>query len=260
MRSYIIDHSEIAVSFKYPNLNDSLFFELRNITNINIDALSEIEKVKKISGYVHSLFSHNGNNIPSSLDPITIIKEARKGKSFRCVEYSFLAANLLWAYGIPVRTVGLKTKDMETRKKFAGHVIVEFWSFEFQKWIMLDVQFGIILKYKKGFLSAIELGERLDQGLSVECISIVQSRFSSEINTKKQKFLNSIKYTEWIHQYLYFFDTLLDLRLKTTEQDRISDKRVMLIPIGVNPPKVFQKTIFINAIYTHSILDFYPPY
>ena len=138
MRSYITNHSEISVSFKYPDINGSFFSELRNMTNIDADTLSEIEKVKKISGYVHSLFSHNGNNIPSSLNPITIIKEAREGKSFRCVEYSFLTVSLLWAYGIPARTIGLKTKNMETRETEAGHVIVEFWSFKFSKRFIIN--------------------------------------------------------------------------------------------------------------------------
>lgn len=251
MKSYISDHSEISVDFKYPNPGNPLFTELKKMTNINTENLSEIKKVKKISGHAHSLFPH-GNDKPSLLSPITIIKEAREGKSFRCVEYSFLTISLLWAYGIPARIVGLKTKDMETRETYAGHVIVEFWSFKFQKWIMIDVQFGIIPKDEKGFLSAVELGEKLDKGLSVEYILVAQSRFSSETDTKK--------YTEWIHPYLYFFDTPLDLRLETTEQNRLSDKRVMLIPLGVDPPKVFQKIIPINAIYTHSILDFYPPY
>lgn len=254
MRSYIADQSEISVSFRYPDLNDPLFPELKSITNINVDTLPEIKKVKKISGYVHSLFFHSRSNRLSSLNPITIIKEARGGKSFRCVEHSFLTVSLLWAYGIPARMVGLKTKDMETRETEAGHVIAEFWSSKFQKWIMIDVQFGIIPKYKKDFLSALKLGEKLDQGLTVEYILVSQSRFSPETDTKK--------YTKWIHPYLYFFDTALNLKslANTTEQDRVSDKRLMLIPLGVVPPKVFQKTISINAIYTHSILDFYPPY
>ena len=237
MISYITNRSEISVSFKYPNLNNPLFSELRSITNINVNALAEIEKVKRISGYAHSLFFHSRSNKASLLNPITIIKEAREGKSFRCVEHSFLTVSLLWAYGIPSRMVGLKTKDMETKESDAGHVVVEFWSFKFQKWIMIDVQFGIIPKYERDFLAAIELGEKLDQGLAVEYILVLQSRFSPETDIKK--------YTKWIHPYLYFFDTVLDLRslINTTEQKRLSDKRLMLIPLRVVPPKVFQKTI-----------------
>ncbi|TFB07995.1 hypothetical protein E3V08_06165 [Candidatus Atribacteria bacterium MT.SAG.1] len=248
MKSYITDRSEISINFKYPDFNDSLFVELRKMTNINLDNLSEIDKMREISGYAHSLFSH-GNDKSSLLNPITIIEEARKGKSFRCVEHSFLGAGLLWAYGIPARTIGLKTKDVETREVYAGHYTIEFWNYEFKKWIMIDVQFGIIPKYKEGFLSAFELGEKLDQGLPVKYIPIVKSRFSSEKNSKE--------YTEWIHKYLYFFDTFLNLKLNTTEENRFSDKRVMLIPLGVNPPKVFQRIFPINAIYTHSVLDFY---
>jgi hypothetical protein len=249
MKSYITDRSEISISFKYPNFKDPLFPKLRSIANLEVANLPEAEKVKKISGYAHSLFSH-GNDIPSLLDPIIIIKEVREGKSFRCVEHSYLATSLLFAYGMPARIVGLKTKDAETREICAGHVVVEFWSAEFKKWIMVDVQFGIIPKYEKDFLSAIELGEKLDQNLPVEYVSIARPCFFSGEESKK--------YTEWIHPYLYFFDTPLDLKLKTTEKKRFSSKRIMLIPIGATPPKVFQKITPINAVYTHSILDFYP--
>lgn len=46
-------------------------------------------------------------------------------KRFRCVEYSIVAAGALNALGIPARTVGLRTKYVETELWSAGHVVAE---------------------------------------------------------------------------------------------------------------------------------------
>lgn len=252
MQKYITDTSEIDFDFQYPDLDSYVFSELKNITQINFDIeTDELEKVKIIAGYTHNLFSHNGNNIPSSCDPITIINEAKQGKSFRCVEYSYLTTTLLWAYKIPARIIGLKTNNMETREAGAGHVVIEFWSNEFQKWIMADVQAGIIPKADGVCLSAFEFGEKIDQNRNIEFVLINNSRFS--IGNDKQK------YIEWIKEYLYFFDTPIRMNLfeNYSEKDRLQEQKVMLIPLGISPPQVFQKIFPINAVYTHSVLDFY---
>lgn len=252
MQKYITDKTEIHFDFQYPDMNDQIFSELKNITNIDFGIeTNELEKVKIVIGYVHNLFSHDGNNIPSSFDPITIINEAKQGKSFRCVEYSYLTTALLWTYKIPARIVGLKTQDMSTREAGAGHVVVEFWSNEFEKWIMCDVQAGVILKSNNVFLSDFELGEKINQNENIEFVLVNNSRFS--INS------DSRKYIDWIKEYLYFFDTPIKITFseKLTEEDRLKEQKAMLIPLEVEPPKVFQKIFPINAIYTHSILDFY---
>lgn len=251
MQKYNTTTSELSIDFKYPDINDPLFSDLRN--NVKIDLKTDagdLDKVKIISGFVHNLFTHNGDSKPSSLNPLTILKEARQGKSFRCVEYSLLTTALLWAYEIPARIVGLKTSDVGIREFGAGHVVVEFWSTEFQKWIMIDVQAGIIPKYKDVYLSAFELREETEQNSILEYIPINNSRFSKT---------DSEKYTEWIRQYLYFFDTPLETTFSQTytEENRLAEEKLILIPLGVEPPKVFQKVIPINAVYTHSVLDFY---
>lgn len=198
MQKYITDTSEIDFNFQYPDLDSHVFSELKNITKINFDIeTDELEKVKIITGYTHLLFSHDGNNTPSSSDPITMINEAKQGKSFRCVEYSYLTMTLLWAYKIPARIIGLKTHNAETREAGAGHVVIEFWSNTFQKWIMSDVQAGIIPKADTAFLSAFEFGEKINENGNIDFVLINNSRFS--IDNDKQK------YIEWIKEYLYFF-------------------------------------------------------
>jgi len=252
MQKYITNKSEIDFTFQYPDTNDDIFTELKNITQIKFGiGINELEKVKVIAGYTHNFFSHDGNKIPSLFDPITIINEAKQGKSFRCVEYSYLTTALLWTYNIPARIVGLKTQDMSTRETGAGHVVIEFWSTKFQKWIMCDVQAGVIPKSENVFLSTFEFSEKINQNKDIEFVLVNNSQFSLQNYSKK--------YVDWIKEYLYFFDTPLKIIFseKLTEEDRLKEQKVMLVPLGIESPKVFQKIIPINAIYTHSVLDFY---
>jgi hypothetical protein len=251
MQQYNSTTSEIHFSFKYPDANDPILSKLKELAAITFDSnASELEKIKVIIGYAHSLFTHNGDNSPSSSDPLTILKEAKSGKEFRCVEYSLLASALLWSYGIPSRVIGLKTSDVETRKYGAGHVVIEFWSKDHKKWIMCDVQAGIIPTFNNELLSAFELGEKVNQGLLVDYIPVNGSRFPSN-----KSFADMPAYIDWVREYLYFYDT--PTAITFLDIDRKKQLIAMLVPLGVEPPKMFQGMFTMNAVYTHSVLDFY---
>lgn len=243
---------EVNFNFRYPDTHDPVLIELKELATITIDPqATELERVKNILGYAHGMFTHNGDNQPSSLDPITIIKEARLGKEFRCVEYSLLAVALLWAYAIPARMVGLKTSDVETREYGAGHAVIEFWGPDFEKWIMCDVQAGIIPSSLSSLLSAFELGEKVKHDLSIDYVPVNGSRFA-----KNSSFATMQSYTDWVKEYLYFFDTPIEIIFSDTDLSK--QQIAMLVPQGVKPPKMFQNLFAMNAVYTHSMLDFYP--
>ncbi len=233
MEKYNSDTKEIDLHFQYPAQNNPMLTELSGVASIETDpSKSELQNIKDIIGYAHGLFTHDGDNVPSSSDPLTILKEAQTGQSFRCVEYSTLAAGLLWANGVPARTVGLKTSDVETREYGAGHVVIEFWSNELDKWVMCDVQAGIIPQHEDTPLSAYELNQRLGQNGSVEYVPVTSSRFSTDKTYDEKP-----SYSEWIKEYLYFIDTPVHLTLGN--EDKPEQQIAMLIPLGVKPPKMF---------------------
>ncbi len=238
--------SKDELNFRYPDTNNPILSKLRETAELKLDTnLSGLEKVRTILGYAHNLFTHNGDNQPPATDPLTILLEAQAGRQFRCVEYSILGAALLWAYGIPARTLGLKTRDVETREYGAGHVVVEHWSREYHKWIMCDVQVGVIPTSEETLLSAFELGEKIEQNLPVEYIPVEGSRFHGDIQA----------YVQWVEEYLYFFDTMTTLTFDPIDQQK--EEITMLVPLGVVPPKMFQGMFEMNAVYTNSIESFY---
>ncbi len=237
--------------FEYPIQGSPILSELKHLSGIELNSeKSELENAKDIIGYAHSLFTHDGDNNPSSADPLTILKEALAGQSFRCVEYSTLATGLLWANGIPARTIGLKTSDVETREYGAGHVVIEFWSDDLNKWVMSDVQAGLIAESENVPLSAYELRQHLDSGKPVNYIPVTGSKF-----VPNDPFGERPSYSDWIHEYLYFIDTPTSLTLGN--EDKSKEQIAMLIPEGTQPPKTFQGMFEMNALYTHKPQDFY---
>lgn len=252
MSNYNTETYEINPHFKYSIADNSSLARLRQLADINIGSgTSEFHNAEAIVGYVHQLFAHDGDNEPSSADPLTILSEAKAGQSFRCVEYSILAVGLLWAHRIPARTIGLKTSDVETRKYGAGHVVIEFWSVDYNKWAMCDVQAGIIPTYDKIPISAYELASYLQSNEDVIFSPIKYSRFK-----QNARYGDKESYKEWIKEYLCFIDTPLDLTLDNG--DRRKQQIVMLVPNDKKYPISFQGLFDMNALYTHSVKDFYP--
>ena len=205
-------------------------------------------RVKEIAGYVHNLFEHDGATIPKSLSPFDIVEAAKNGASMRCVEYSFLLAALLWAYDIPARVVGLKKKTMETDTEAAGHVVVEFWDRDHNKWVMCDPQAGVIPFANLTPLSAYELDQEIVRGAIISYEKVLNARFYDE---------HSIDYTNWVKDYLFYFDTAIDQNYLITNEERLVERKLMLIPEDVPEPKIFQGKFPINAVYTKSANDFY---
>ncbi|MCK4751805.1 MAG: transglutaminase domain-containing protein [Planctomycetes bacterium] len=213
-------------------------------------AKDDYEKLRLITGWVQKQWKHNGNNKPSKSDPLTILKEASEGKSFRCVEYAKVVAGCARSLGMPSRTLALKRSDVENAKSSAGHVVAEVWLNQFNKWVFVDGQWGAIPEANGVPLNAIEFQN------AIACeLAGLKIRFATE---RKQK-----KYLAWIVRYLYYFDFNLDQRFYNaeTEEERISGSKgkIMLVPKGANKPKVFQRKYPIkNCTYISNPKAFYP--
>lgn len=244
------DKKELDIDLNYNCVDNDYFEKLREQNPFTFDKENTLEKVLIICGYAHKLFNHNGDNVPEKNDPIFIIEEAIKGKNFRCVEYSRVASALLLSYGIISRIVWLRTEDVETRESGAGHVVIEFWYTEKQKWVLVEVQEGLIPKGEKGELSSVEFLFEIQNKKPTTFIPVIDSSMSEE---------DFIEYKKWIFQYLFYFF------IKTKAEDfsgnyDANDKNnfLTLTPIGYAAPKVFQKKIPTYSLETHSLIDFYP--
>lgn len=99
---------------------------------------TDFKKVQTIFEWVTNLCQHDGVNVPRNGDPFTILDDVtEKGARYRCVKYSIVILGRLNALGITSRRIRLKTADVETRECGAGHVAVEVYLKDFNKWVLL---------------------------------------------------------------------------------------------------------------------------
>ena len=197
--------------------------------------------------WVHMRWQHDGLNEPTRRDALTILREARNGKNFRCVEYAIVNTACLNAVGLKARTIALYTQDVEVAPVAAAHVATEVFLEDFEKWAFVDPQWDV-MPMMNGFpLNAVELHDaisRQDPDLKLASLS----RISKE------------DYTKWILPYLYYLDVGFDnsQTVAGTNLDAKGKTRLMLVPLGAKQPKIFQGISKIdNCVYTNSLIDFY---
>ncbi len=252
---YLAEKSTHGYQFYYSDtLGNQYLRELRQnygLNNLTSNLPNEFEKIKTILHWSSSQWEHNGSNTPSKSDALTILKEAKAGNKFRCVEYGIVAAASLNAIGIPARVLGLKTRDVGKVRFGAGHVVTEVYSQQYSKWIFIDPQMDILPTLKGIPLNAVEFQKAiLNERQNIELIN-ASGKIEQEL---------AESYINWIGKYLYFFDAAFDQRIDYSIDSKGFEgkKRIMLVPLKAKNPTVFQRKNKINyCVYTNYLSDFY---
>lgn len=232
------------------NENNSYLTTLRqqyNLDEIVAGAANDTEKALRMVNWVHKQWQHNGMNEPSRNDALTILAEVKEGKQFRCVEYGIVTAAALNAINLPARTLGLKTKEVETTEFGAGHVLLEVYLPDLQKWVMLDGQFDVMPVLNNVPLNAVEFQQAIANNYEALEIRSLSGASKSQ-------------YVNWVYPYLYYFDVKFDNREGIAlKRETVDSKRsLMLVPVGAKVPTVFQRDKPMDYLkYTNSIVDFY---
>jgi len=239
------------LSIIYENDNENPFLkELKS--KYPIDSIASTEKtdqgkVRKIASWVHNLWKHDRMNEPEKNDALYILEEVKKGKRFRCVEYGIVTTACLNSIGIKARTLSLKTKDAETRPSGAGHVVLEVFLNDLDKWIIVDPQWDIIPHVNDIPLNAIEFQAAITNHDNIGI-------WTTEKITMEE-------YIPWIYPYLYYFSVQFDNRENISKEKRYyynGKSDLMLVPLNAKNPTVFQNRFPIDyCFYTNSLQDFY---
>ncbi len=249
----VFDEKAIAEKLKFvyeSNIYNPYLNKLKN--EYPIDSLvafkkTDTEKALSILHWVHRQWKHNGGNEPKKSDAISILQEAKEGKLFRCVEYGIVATACLNAVGLNARVLNLKTKDVETTPSGAGHVLLEVYLNDLQKWVLLDGQFDAMPVLNGVPLNAVEF----QNAINTHC---------KELQIITASDLSKDFYIGWIYPYLYYFDINFDNREGEIDiRFKINGKsNLMLVPKGAKNPTIFQRKYKIDYCeYTNSLADFY---
>jgi len=248
------DPANEKYNFVYQNFENSpdleVFKSLYALDSVADLGNSEFEKISHLLKWTNGRWEHSGSNEPSESNTFTILKEASEGKKFRCVEYGIVLRTVLASNDFSTRTLGLKTRDVETTKFGAGHVLTEVWSSQFNKWFMLDAQFNIVPVLDDIPLNAVEFQNAIIQDKNFKLVNI-----EGEVDSQFKQ-----GYMSFIPHYLYYFDFAFDQReVPNDELLKVNGKgNLMLVPLGAKQPTVFQRKWPMNYYeYTRSLRDFY---
>jgi len=243
------NHKNLNLIILTDNPADSNLVKLRTeykLEEVVAGVENDYEKLRKIVEWTHDKWEQSGSNRPSRSDPLTILKEASEGESFRCVEYAIVTAASARALGMPSRVLALKRKDVETAQSGAGHVVAEVWLNQFNKWVFVDAQFDAIPELDGVPLNAVEFQDAIARNTPGLVIRSSSSR------------IHKWYYRKWISPYLYYFDFKIDQRFFLEESEK-KRGRIMLVPKGAKNPKVFQRRYPIqNCTYISTPETFYP--
>jgi hypothetical protein len=242
-----------AFPFWYEQNNNNPYLQLLRskfpIDSLMAEAKNDTEKALRILHWVHSQWQHNGSNNPKKNDAVSILEEAKEGKNFRCVEYGIVSTACLNAAGLKARVLALKSKDVETRQYGAGHVLLEVYLNDLQKWALADGQWDAMPVLNGIPLNAVEFQQAIAE-------NYIELEIKTSSGTSKRFYIN------WIYPYLHYFDISFDNREGANiDKMKIDGKKcLMLVPPGEKNPVLFQITKKIDyCLYTNSLKDFYAP-
>ena len=165
------NNTQLVFDHTYQKLTDSLstsdYVELKKyvLDDLKIKKTSDPEMFFELMAWVSSQWQHNGwNEADKSLTALNILKNARAGEQYRCVEYGKVLKDVLLSFGYISRTVALRHVDVAYGGGGMGHVATEVWSNNLQKWIFLDPQFNVYASYKDNVLNVYDIYRLKERG------------------------------------------------------------------------------------------------
>jgi hypothetical protein len=104
---------------------------------------TEWEQIRALKRWVRSRWNHGWSPAFATVkDGLDILREAAKGEQFACGHYAMVFNDCATGLGWPTRMVGLSIEHPEFPRDYnlwnVGHVLLEVWSNDFAKWVILD--------------------------------------------------------------------------------------------------------------------------
>jgi len=136
----------------------------------------EFEAMLALKRWVRSRWNHGwcGSEAKDGLD---ILREAATGKQFQCGHFAITYVDCARALGWPARVTGISVANCEAPRDYqignVGHAIVEVWSNEYEKWVVLDPDMNVYYLRGNMPLDAVEIRDAWLSGYSDE-VEMVQ--------------------------------------------------------------------------------------
>jgi hypothetical protein len=211
------------------------------------NALTEPLNFLRIMDWVSSRWVHDGSISSSTMNSLEILKAAKSGRNFSCIEYAKVMSDILTTHGYISRVVGITTSNIAYGSIGEGHAVSEVWSNTLRKWIFIDPQFSIHARYKGQFLNFYEMYDLKKRG-KYNDIEFDVSDSYCRVNRRNRKDI-LMEYKAFLSRYFSYM--MIDI---------VKDGKSILLIYGLDGKDQFLTSQGGNgktSIFTDNIHDMY---
>ena len=107
---------------------------------------SEWEQMLLLREWVHMRFRHGWHHPEPPVNALTVLKAAAEGFDCNCGYYALTLRQCFEALGFVARAVSIGKADTEwssADEGNTGHSVMEVWSHQWSKWVMLDADLNV---------------------------------------------------------------------------------------------------------------------
>jgi hypothetical protein len=181
------------------------------------------------------------------MNSLEILKAAKSGRNFSCIEYAKVMSDILTTHGYISRVVGITTSNIAYGSIGEGHAVSEVWSNTLRKWIFIDPQFSIHARYKGQFLNFYEMYDLKKRG-KYNDIEFDVSDSYCRVNRRNRKDI-LMEYKAFLSRYFSYM--MIDI---------VKDGKSILLIYGLDGKDQFLTSQGGNgktSIFTDNIHDMY---
>lgn len=125
---------------------------------------SQFEGFLALKRWVRSRWNHGYSRLSTEVkDGLDILRQAARGEQFACGHFARAYVDCACALGWPARLVAISIEHGEFPRDYnagnTGHSVVEIWSDEFGKWVLLDPDVNVYYRRAGLPLTALEVRE-----------------------------------------------------------------------------------------------------
>jgi LysM repeat protein len=129
--------------FSYQPANDNRLIELRKrygLDKLILQNRNDFEQITEMANWVNSQWQHGttGKFDPSYFDSNDVLTQAKNGAKFWCHVAAMTLIQTAASVGYQGRLVSLSKNGY-----MHEHAVAEFWSNDYQKWVMIDPDFNV---------------------------------------------------------------------------------------------------------------------
>lgn len=196
------------VPLRFSDYNSSVAQKLRSeyhLAGLIAGKTSELEQQCAIMTWVHHLWEHSASGFATDCRATEILASVKKGKSFRCQEYSIVLREALQSLGFPARIVELGREGISFGIG-KSHFVVEVWNNTFRKWVLLDPQNNLLWRSSSSATTIpLNASEIRLWCLSTNIIDSTSSHLQAELVQSRWRSVADFRKDEWLAYFYHLF-------------------------------------------------------